>query len=58
MTAELPMLWILQGKYPPYGWEDLTGSEDRKEVVVDLADYRLNSPGAYRIIRRRQIEGE
>jgi hypothetical protein len=42
---------IVQGLFN--GWEDLTCSLSIKEARIDLKAYRLNSPGAYRIITRR-----
>lgn len=44
-------LYVLQGKYN--GWEDLTASENYKEVRDDLRAYRENEGGQYRIINRR-----
>lgn len=59
MADKLPMLWILQGEYPGgHGWEDLDASEVRSEVVTNLANYQRSGLGVYRIIRRRQREGE
>ena len=34
-------LYVLQGHYG-YGWEDLTASEDYKEIKQNLKDYREN----------------
>lgn len=47
-------LFVLQGFYS-YGWEDLTASENRKEVKQNLKEYRENEGGIYRIIQRREI---
>ena len=47
-------LVVLQGNYG-YGWEDLTASEDYKEIKQDLKDYRENEGGKYRIINRREL---
>jgi hypothetical protein len=47
-------LFVLQGNYG-YGWEDLTASENRKEVRDNLKDYRDNEGGSYRIIQRREL---
>lgn len=59
MTDKLPMLWVLRGHYGIHGWEDLTASEIRPDVVTDLANYQRSEPGrAFKIIRRRQKEGE
>lgn len=43
---------IVQGDYGQ-GWEDLTASLNRREMVSDLLAYRRNSPGAHRLISRR-----
>jgi len=57
--GESPMLWILQGHYgDDHGWEDLTASEIRGEVESDMTAYRQSEQGRYRIIKRRQREGE
>jgi hypothetical protein len=50
---------IVQGNYGD-GWEDLyAGStpdtKGRKEARENLKDYRLNSPGNYRLIGRRVL---
>ena len=45
---------VLQGYYS-YGWEDLTASENYREVKQDLKDYRINEGGIYRIIQRREL---
>ena len=47
-------LHVLQGKYCQ-GWEDLTASETRREVVSDMRAYRNNEGGQYRIIQRREL---
>lgn len=47
-------LHVLQGNYG-YGWEDLTASENRREVRTDLKAYRENEGGNYRIIQRREL---
>ena len=47
-------LYVLQGNYS-YGFEDLTASENRKEIKNDLRDYRENEGGNYRIIERREL---
>lgn len=44
-------LYVLQGYYN--GWEDLTASENYKEIKTDLKAYRENERGLYRIIQRR-----
>lgn len=48
-------LYVLQGYYTGYGWEDLTASEDYKEIRTDLKAYRENEHGQYRIIQRREL---
>ncbi len=48
-------LYVLQGNYDGYGWEDLTVSEHRKDVRADLRSYHENEGGRYRIIRRREL---
>jgi hypothetical protein len=53
----LPMIWILQGDYG-HGWEDLTASEVRAEIVTEYVEYVRAEAGTYRIMRRRQREGE
>lgn len=51
-------LFVLQGNYGVYGFEDLTASENYKEVRKDLKDYRVNEGGNYRIIKRRENNPE
>lgn len=51
-------LFVVQGYYPPYGWEDLTQSENRAEARADLNAYRENEPGAFRLIKRRELNNE
>ena len=53
---------ILQGNYG-YGWDDLIWYDRSKpeqiaEIKYDLKSYRKNQPGAYRIIRRRELNRE
>ena len=48
---------VLQGNYG-YGWADLTASESYIEVKRNLKDYRQNEGGNYRIIKRRELNGE
>lgn len=48
-------LYILQGHYGFHGWEDLTASEQRKEVAQNLKEYRENEGGRYRIVQRREV---
>jgi len=47
-------LYVLQGDYGQ-GWEDLTASTKRSEVVTDRKAYVENEGGAYRIIYRRVL---
>ena len=47
-------LVVLQGNYG-YVWEDLTASEDYREIKQNLKDYRENEGGTYRIIHRREL---
>jgi len=47
-------LYVLQGNYGIYGYEDLTASEDYRDVRRDLKDYQENEGGNYRIIKRRE----
>lgn len=47
--------YVLQGYYG-FGWEDLTQSENYKEIMQDLKDYLNNEHGAYRIIKRRVLK--
>lgn len=56
--AELPMLWIVQGNWSE-GWEDLTAHELIADAIVDRDAYRNEDRlGAFKIIKRRQKEGE
>ena len=47
-------LYVLQGIYS-CKWEDLTYSENYKEIKADLKAYRENEKGIYRIIQRREL---
>ncbi len=48
-------LYVIQGNYGYYGWEDLTQSEDYREARANLKDYRDNEPGtSHRMIQRRE----
>jgi len=49
-------LFVLQGNYG-FGYEDLTASENRKEIRQNLKEYRDNEGGDYRIIQRRVLNG-
>jgi hypothetical protein len=46
-------LWVVQGFYSRYGWEDLCASDKWIEAKSDLKAYRDNEPGAFRLIQRR-----
>ena len=49
-------LYVLQGNYgPPYGFEDLTASETKRDMIQNLRDYESNEGGNYRIIKRRKL---
>ncbi len=50
-------LYVWQGDYG-YGWDDLTASEDYREIRQDLKDYRENERGRYRIINRRVLNSK
>jgi len=48
-------LWVVQGNYGGYGWEDLAESESYKEARYNLGEYRISSgPAPHRIIKRRE----
>lgn len=52
-------MWIVQGYYAPYGWEDLTQSESHKETRARLREYRENEPQyPHRMIQRREPNPE
>lgn len=49
-------VFVIQGNYGyGDGWEDEGCSLDRKEMREELKLYRLNSPGASRMITRRVL---
>lgn len=51
-------IWIIQGRYGCYGWEDLTASEIYREAKIDLKAYRENERGIpFRLIQRRELKG-
>ena len=50
-------LYVLQGFYCD-GWEDLTASENSREIRDNLKDYRDNERGTYRIIKRTEPNPE
>jgi len=45
-------VYIVQGNYGS-GWDDLTGSDVRKEARRDLRDYEMNEPNPHRLISRK-----
>lgn len=47
-------LYVLQGYYSGW-WEDLTESENYKEVKQNKKEYQENERGCYRIIQRRVL---
>ena len=55
MTKKYNYLWIVQGFYSGYGWEDLTASELWIEAKSDLKAYKENEPGIFRLIQRREV---
>ena len=56
MKNKYNYLHILQGFYGyGHGWEDLTASENHREVYRDLKSYQDNEGGHYRVIQRREI---
>ena len=55
-------LWVIQGYYSGYGWEDLS-VYDKKEysyadVKHDLKEYRIADPAPKRVIERRELNTE
>ena len=49
-------LWVVQGNYGSYGWEDLAESESYQEARYNLKEYRISSgPAPHRIIQRREL---
>ena len=48
-------LYVVQGNYGSYGWEDLAESESYQEARYNLREYRISSgPAPHRIIKRRE----
>lgn len=48
-------LWVVQGNYGSYGWEDVAESESYLEARYNLREYRISSgPAPHRIIQRRE----
>ena len=55
-TNKFLYVWVVQGNYGSYGWEDLCSSESRKEARANLRDYNLNEWNhAHRMIYRREL---
>ena len=49
-------LYIIQGHYGAYGWEDVATEETWKEARDRLKEYRENEKGIpHRTIRRREL---
>ena len=47
-------IYIIQGNYQSYGWEDLTIEETYKEAKIQLKCYNENEANyPHRIIKRR-----
>ena len=46
-------LWVVQGYYSPYGWEELTAHVDRKMARDDAKAYRDNDAAPIRVVHRR-----
>jgi len=48
-------VWVLQGNYGVYGWEDLTTHYDQLCASENMRLYRENEPGApLRLVKRRE----
>ena len=48
-------VWVVEGNFGGYGWEDLAESESYKEARYNLGEYRISSgPAPHRIIQRRE----
>jgi hypothetical protein len=48
-------LFVVQGSYGSYGWEDLDESDTYREALYNLHEYRISSgPAPHRIIKRRE----
>ena len=49
-------LYVLQGDYGyGHGWEDLTASENQREVRDDKKAHRENENARFRTIQRREL---
>jgi hypothetical protein len=57
-TNKFTYLHVVQGDYGAgHGWEDVSQSENRKDMLSDLRAYRQAAPEySYRIIRRRELK--
>ena len=48
-------MYVVQGNYGSYGWEDLAESDSHKEARYNLREYCISSgPAPHRIIQRRE----
>ena len=48
-------IFVVQGNYGSYGWEDVAESDTRKEAEYNLTEFRISSgPDPHRIIQRRE----
>jgi hypothetical protein len=47
-------VYIIQGWYSAYGWEDLTEEETWKGARGQLKCYNENEPLPHRIVKRRE----
>ena len=48
-------MYVVQGNYGSYGWEDLAESDTHKEARYNLTEYMISSgPSPHRIIQRRE----
>ena len=52
-------LWVIQGYYSGYGWEDLSEYDKkeykRSDVIHDFKEYKIADPSPKRIIERRVL---
>ena len=55
-------LWVIQGYYGGYGWEDLSEYDKSEtnfsEVKKDFKEYCIADDSAKRIINRRELNEE
>jgi hypothetical protein len=48
-------IFVVQGNYGSYGWEDVAESNTLKEAQYNLTEFRISSgPDPHRIIQRRE----